>query len=116
MADILTKQKCLLSSPLPNISFLSKSLNLVGCYASRKATLRRKYRKTGNFCVVEFSWNFAVSISPQKLKSAKYFPIFEKISVEELVAYMVAVVTYSPAVRPVICNYLKTICHYKPFD
>ena len=37
------------------------------------------YRKTGNFRVVQFSRNFAVSINPRKLKSAKYFPIFEKI-------------------------------------
>ena len=36
------------------------------------------YRKTGNFRVVQFSRNFAVSINPRKLKSAKYFPIFEK--------------------------------------
>ena len=35
------------------------------------------YRKTGNFRVVKFSRNFAVSINPRKLKSAKYFPIFE---------------------------------------
>ena len=35
------------------------------------------YRKTGNFRVVQFSRNFAVSISPRKLKSAKYFPSFE---------------------------------------
>ena len=49
------------------------------------------YRKTGNFCVVQFSRNFAVSINPRKLKSAKYFPIFETISVEELVAYTVAI-------------------------
>ena len=43
-ADILTKvlQKCLLSSPLPNKSFLSKSLNLVGCYANRKAKFEKK--------------------------------------------------------------------------
>ena len=50
-----------------------------------------KYRKTGNFYVVQFSRNFAVSINPRKLKSAKYFPFFWKISVEELVACMVAV-------------------------
>ena len=40
----------------------------------------------GNFRVVHFSRNFAVSINPRKLKSAKYFPIFE-----ELVAYVVTV-------------------------
>ena len=34
------------------------------------------YRKTGNFRVVQFSRNFAVSINPRKLKSAKYFPFF----------------------------------------
>ena len=28
---------------------------------------------------VQFSRNFAVSISPRKLKSAKYFPIFENL-------------------------------------
>ena len=76
------------------------------------------YRKTGNFRVVQFSRNFAASINPRKLKSATYFPIFEKNSVEELVAYMVAVggIYLMPAVRPIICNYLKTVSHYKPFD
>ena len=49
------------------------------------------YRKTGNFLVIQFLRNFAVSINPRKLKSAKYFPTFETISVEELVAYMVAI-------------------------
>ena len=38
-----------------------------------------KKRKTGNFWVVQFSRNSAVSINPRKLKSAKYFPIFEKL-------------------------------------
>ena len=38
-----------------------------------------EYRKTGNFRVVEFSRNFAASINPRKLKSAKYFPIFDKL-------------------------------------
>ena len=77
-----------------------------------------KYRKTGNFRVVQFSRNLAFSINPRKLKSAKYFPIFEKISVKELVAYMAAIggIYLLPAVRPIICNYLKTISHYKPFD
>ena len=37
------------------------------------------YRKTGNFRVVQFLQNFAVSINLRKLKSAKYFPIFEKL-------------------------------------
>ena len=38
-ADILTivLQKCSLSSPLPNILFLSKPLNLIGCPGNRKA-------------------------------------------------------------------------------
>ena len=45
-----------------------------------------KYRKTGNFRVVQFSRNFAICINPRKLKSVKYFPLFE-----ELVAYMVEV-------------------------
>ena len=49
------------------------------------------YRKTGNFRVIQFSRNFAVSINPWKLKSAKYFPIFKTISAEELVAYMIAI-------------------------
>ena len=39
----------------------------------------RKYRKMGNFRVVQFSRNFAVCFNLQKLKSAKYFPIFEKL-------------------------------------
>ena len=38
-ADILTivLQKCSLSSPLPNVLFLSKPLNLIGCPGNRKA-------------------------------------------------------------------------------
>ena len=80
---------------------------------SFSVALSFKYRKTGNFRVVQFSRNFAVSINPRKLNSAKYFHIFKKISIEELVAYMVAVYgSYLFAwVRPVICNYLKIICH-----
>ena len=49
-----------------------------------------------------------------------------KIKIHEIFSYFLrnywrirlqfAVVTYSPAVIPVIFNYLKTICHYKPFD
>ena len=37
--DILTKvlQKCSLSSRLPNVSFLSNPLNLIGCHGNRKA-------------------------------------------------------------------------------
>ena len=38
-----------------------------------------RYRKTGNFRVVQFSRNFAVSMNPRKLKSARYFHIFEKL-------------------------------------
>ena len=76
------------------------------------------YHKPGNFCVVQFSRNFAVSIKPRKLKPAKYFPIFENLMLRNwwVIWLQFAVVTYSPAVRPVICNYLKTVCHYKPFD
>ena len=80
-----------------------------------KQFLRRRYSKTGIFCVIQFSWNFTVSINPRKLKSAKYFPIFEKFVLRPIWLQF-AVVTYSPAVRPVICNYLKTTCQYKPFD
>ena len=38
-ADILTKvlQKCSLSSPLANISFLSNPLNLISCHGNQKA-------------------------------------------------------------------------------
>ena len=65
------------------------------------------YRKTWNFRVVQFSRNFAVSIDRSgKIKIRKIFHIFGKISVEELVAIWI---TYSPAVRPVICSYLKTM-------
>ena len=59
-----------------------------GQYAREIAT---NYRKTGNFRVVQFSRNFAVSMNARKLKSAKYFSIFETIGVEELVAYTVAI-------------------------
>ena len=46
-ADILTNvlQKCFLSSPLPNISFLSKPLNLIGCHGNWKAKIAKKYYK-----------------------------------------------------------------------
>ena len=45
----------------------------------------------GNFRVVQFLRNFAVNLNPRKLKSANYFPVFETISIVELLAYMVAV-------------------------
>ena len=38
-------QKCSLSSPLPNITFLSKPLNLIGWHGER-LNLRKKYSKT----------------------------------------------------------------------
>ena len=43
--DILTKnlQKCSLSSPLRNPSFLSKRLNLIGCHGNWKAKFAKKY-------------------------------------------------------------------------
>ena len=46
-AEIMTEvlQKCFLSSPLPNISFLSKHLNLIGCHGNRKAIFENKYSK-----------------------------------------------------------------------
>ena len=76
-----------------------------------------EYRKTGNFRVVQFSRNFAVSINPRKLKSAKYFPIFEKISVEELVAYTVAICgSYLFTCGKTSNMQLSKNCHYKPFD
>ena len=40
---------------------------------SAKFASKMQYRKTGNFGVVQFSRNFAVSLNPWKLKSAKYF-------------------------------------------
>ena len=72
----------------------------------------------GNFRVVQFSWNFAVSINPRKLKSAKYLPIFAKLVLRNFwrIWLQFVVVTYSPAERLVTCNYLKTVCHYKPFN
>ena len=36
-------QKYSLSSPLPNISFLSKPLNLIGCHGNRKAKFEKQY-------------------------------------------------------------------------
>ena len=39
----------------------------------------KEYPKTGNFHVVQFSWNLAVSINPRKLKYVKHFYIFEKL-------------------------------------
>ena len=43
-ADILTNvlQKCFLSGPPLNISFLSKPLNLIGCHGNQKAKFERK--------------------------------------------------------------------------
>ena len=75
----------------------------------RLTCLLPRYRKTGNFRVVQFSRNFAVSINQRKLKSAKYFPVLEKLVSRNWwhIWLQFAVVTYSPAVRPVICNYLK---------
>ena len=62
----------------------SDQTGLIWVFAGRTLTLlvlscRGSYRKTGNFRVIQFSQYFAVSINPRKLKSAKYFPIFEKI-------------------------------------
>ena len=43
-ANILTKvlQKCSLSSPLPNISFLPNPLNLIGCLATERLNLQKE--------------------------------------------------------------------------
>ena len=38
-------QKCSLSGPLPNVSFLSKLLNLIGCYAN-PFNLRKNIKKS----------------------------------------------------------------------
>ena len=45
IADILTNvfQKYLLNGPLPNIYFLSKPLNFIGCYGNQKAKFLKKY-------------------------------------------------------------------------
>ena len=66
---------------------------------SRLANWLQRYRKTGNFRVIQFSRNFTVSSSPQKLKSTKYFRIFEKLVLRNLwhIWLQFAVVTYSPA-------------------
>ena len=46
-ADIFTNilQKCPLNSPLPNISFLSNSLNLIGCHGNQKVKFEKKNSK-----------------------------------------------------------------------
>ena len=46
-ADILTKvlHKCSLSSHLPNVWFLSKLLNLIGCHSNRKTKFANKFSK-----------------------------------------------------------------------
>ena len=54
-------------------------VNKENYYEEYMYTVYAKYRKTENFRVVQFSRNFAVSINPRKLKSAKHFPIFEKL-------------------------------------
>ena len=38
-------KKCSCSNPLPNVSFLSKSLNLIGCHVNRKAKFEKQYSK-----------------------------------------------------------------------
>ena len=38
-------QKCSLSSRLPNVSILSKPLNLIGYHGNRKAEFAKKYLK-----------------------------------------------------------------------
>ena len=44
-ADLLTKslKKCTFSSPLPDISFLSKPLNLIECHGDRNVKFAKKY-------------------------------------------------------------------------
>ena len=44
---ILTKvfQKCLLNVPLPNIHFLFKPLNLIGCHGNQKAKFMKYIKK-----------------------------------------------------------------------
>ena len=46
-ADILSRvlQKCSLSSPLPNILFLSKPLNMIGCKGNRTVIQKKKKKK-----------------------------------------------------------------------
>ena len=44
-SDKNTLQKCSLRSPLPNISFLSKPLNLIGFHDNQKAKFEKKYSK-----------------------------------------------------------------------
>ena len=46
IVNILIKvlQECSLSSPLPNISILSKPVNLIGCNGKRKAKFAKKYK------------------------------------------------------------------------
>ena len=48
IAKILTKdfRKCLLSGPLPNIYFLSKPLNLIGCENNQKAKFLKNIKKS----------------------------------------------------------------------
>ena len=46
-ANILTiiLQKCFLSSPLPNISFLAKHLTLFGCHSNQNAKFEKQILK-----------------------------------------------------------------------
>ena len=75
-ADILTRalQKCSLSSPLPNILFLSKSLNLIGCYGNRKAEFAKKIFKNHLWqnqqcgCVPRENSDWACAQSDQSLR------------------------------------------------
>ena len=53
--------------------------------------VHKEYRLTGNICVNEFSRNFAVNHQSMKINIRKIISYFSQISVEELVASMVAV-------------------------
>ena len=54
IADILTKllQKSL-SGPLPNISFVLKRLNLIGCHGNRKTNFAKNYYKINSLEAVK---------------------------------------------------------------
>ena len=75
ISDILTKVflfffKCLLSGPLPNIYFLFKPLNLIGCHGNQKAQFEKNIKKsTPHKLYGGWSWNFAemfIALAPKR--------------------------------------------------
>ena len=79
IADILKKVfwKCLLSSPVPNIYFLSKLLYLIGCHGNQKAQFAKNIKKI-NFS--EAIWRMNVKLC-RNVHSISFYKIIVFIAV-----------------------------------